>query len=402
MTHSRILPSPPSHEPTAAGRHGHRRLGRSISLCIGLGLSLSLLGCDKPKPSAQAPMPTVNGAVISFPGQRDPEGLRTAPVAAAADQPLMVPGRLSWDEDATARLFPPMAGRLERVQAQLGQTVAQGAVLAQLSAAEYGQAQAEAQRAQADERLALRQLERARSLLEVGAVAGKEVQAAQAEHERAQAELQRSRARLAPYAGTAASAVGGTVHQTLAIISPVSGVVVERNVNPGLEVRPDAGGPALFVVSDPSRLWAVLDLDETQLARVQTGTTLQLRTAAWPDERFEATVDHVGRLVDPASRTIKVRARIPNRHGKLRAEMFVQAQLETVDGRARVPADAVFVRGDQLGVFVVLGEGRYERRFPKLRAAGPQWWLVEDGLAVGDQVVVGAALFLNQMLDAAR
>ncbi len=396
----------PTPSRAALCRPGRTPLTASALLLSFASLALGLTGCERASTAPPAPQPTINGTLISFPGQKDPEGLRTAEVVASAEQPLLLPGRLAWDDDATARVYPPFAGRVLGVQAQVGQNVAKGAVLAVISAAEYGQAQADARRAQADERLARQQLDRASSLLEVGAVARKHVEAAQAEHERAQADLQRAQARLEPYSTNAATPASPTgrnaIHQSLTITSPVAGVVVERQVNPGLELRPDSSGAPLFLVSDPSRLWAVMDLDETQLARVHPGEKLALSTAAWPDDRFEAVVEHVAKLVDPESRTIKLRARVDNRSGKLRAEMFVQARLSLDDGRARVPADAVFVRGEQLGVFVAQGPGRYERRFVKLRPAGPQWWLVDEGLKPGEQVVVGAALFLNQMLDAAR
>lgn len=388
--------------------------------------TLLLSACSKPVTEAPAPQPSVNGAVIAFPGQKDPPELRLAEVMPASERPLQMAGRLVWDEDLTARIYAPFSGRVERLQVRVGQAVGTGAALAYLSAAELGAAQADLQKARADERMAAQQLERARALVEVGAVARKDLEAAEAEQQRATAELQRAGARLKPYASTSASApasapastpastpasghsagsVGATaggIHQTLALTSPVAGVVVERNINPGLEVRPDVGGPPLFVVSDPRRLWVMLDLDETQLARVQPGARIELTTAAWPDARFEAQVLHVAEIVDPNSRTVKVRARVDNPKGQLRAEMFVQARLDAHDGLPLVPADAVFVRGNQLGVFVSLGGGRYERRFVKLRTAGPQWWHVVEGLKAGEKAVIGGALFLNQMLDAAQ
>lgn len=369
-----------------------------------LACALTLLGllsaCSKPTTEAAPPQPTVNGAVVAFPGQKDPPELRLAEVVSAAERPVELAGRLVWNEDATARVYPPFAGRVERLSAQVGQSVAKGSTLATLSAAELGQAQADVQRAQADERQAQRQFERARSLVEVGAVSRKDLESAEADHARAVAELQRARARLSPYA--AALDTGGSVHQSLALVSPVSGVVVERNLNPGLEVRPDAAGPPLFVVSDPRTLWVLLDLDETLLARVKPGAAIELRTAAWPDAVFAATVLHVGEWVDASSRTVKVRARVDNPRGQLRAEMFVKGRIEAHDGLPLVPADAVFVRGDQLAVFVSLGQGRYERRFAQLRTAGPQWWHVVQGLKPGEKVVIGGTLFLNQLLDAAQ
>lgn len=366
-----------------------------------IGLLTSLLsGCGKPVIEAAPPQPTVNGAVVAFPGQKDPAELRLAEVISASERPVELAGRLVWNEDATARIYAPFAGRVERLAAQVGQSVAKGATLATLSAAELGQAQADVQRALADERQAQRQLERARSLVEVGAVSRKDLEAAEADQARAAAELQRTRARLAPYGGAPES--GASLHQSLALVSPVSGVVVERNLNPGLEVRPDAAGPPLFVVSDPRTLWVMLDLDETLLSRVKPGARIELRTAAWPDAVFTATVQHVGEWVDPSSRTVKVRAQVDNPKGQLRGEMFVKGQIEAHDGLPLVSADAVFVRGNQLGVFVSLGQGRYERRFAQLRTAGPQWWHVVQGLKPGEKVVIGGTLFLNQLLDAAQ
>ncbi|MFM8508958.1 MAG: efflux RND transporter periplasmic adaptor subunit, partial [Betaproteobacteria bacterium] len=162
-----------------------------------LTCTLTLLGvlsaCSKPTTEAAPPQPTVNGAVVVFPGQKDPPELRLAEVVSAAERPVELAGRLVWNEDATARVYPPFAGRVERLSAQVGQSVAKGSTLATLSAAELGQAQADVQRAQADERQAQRQFERARSLVEVGAVARKDLESAEAAHARAMAELQRAR-----------------------------------------------------------------------------------------------------------------------------------------------------------------------------------------------------------------
>ena len=66
--------------------------------------------------------------------------------------------------------------------------------------------------------------------------------------------------------------------------------MVERNSNPGAEVRTDVAGAPLFTVSDPSTLWASIDVDESQLALVKPGQTVQLSAAAWPDKRFDAKV----------------------------------------------------------------------------------------------------------------
>ena len=361
------------------------------------GLATLLLGCSKPEPSAPEARPTIAGELITFPGNQDPTTLRIAMVTSPGDHPVILPGRLAWDEDHTSRVYAPYAGRVERLLVGVGERVRQGQALAVLSSADIGQAQADLHKAEADQLLARATLARVRDLVEGGVIARKDLDQAEADLARSGAEAARARARLAQY-GVAA----GAVNQTLTLSAPLAGLVVERNSNPGAEVRSDVAGAALFTISDPATLWATIDVDETQLALLRPGQAIALVTAAWPDQRFAAKVLSIGAAVDPASRTVKVRARVANPDGRLKAEMYVSAQVAASGGLPLVPVDAVFLRGDRLGVFVPKGNGRFERREVKVRAAGPQSWQVVSGLAAGEQVVVGGALYLNQLLDAVK
>ena len=368
------------------------------SAAVSAAAALLLGGCGKPETPTAAPSPpTMAGEVISFAGEADPPTLRLATVASPSDHPVRLPGRLAWDEDRTSRVYPPYAGRIERLLVAVGQRVKRGQALALLSSADIGQAQADLHKAEADQALTRSGLARVRDLVEGGVLARKELDQAEADVARSNAEIARARARLAQY-GVVATAV----NQSLTLSSPLDGVVVDRNSNAGAEVRNDVQGAALFTISDPSSLWATIDVDESQLSLLKPGQSLSLASAAWPDEQFIATVLNIGAAVDAASRTIKVRARVANPDGRLKAEMFVTAQVAVSGGLPLVPADAVFLRGDQAAVFVRLGKGRYERRAVQVRSAGPQFWSVVTGLKAGEQVVSGGALYLNQLLDGAK
>ncbi|UUX97219.1 efflux RND transporter periplasmic adaptor subunit [Aquabacterium sp. J223] len=372
---------------------------RPLAAALSLALAAALAGCsgarpqDDPPPQAE---PAVSETVVSFPGQKDPPGIRIATVSTDRVQPLQVPARLTWDEDRTARLWPPFGGRLDRVLVQPGQAVRRGDRLAELASGDVGQVQADGQKAETDLRLAQAAAERARELAAGGVIAGKELQQAEADLARARAERDRSRARLSQY-GVAA----GQVNQSLAIAAPLAGTVVERNASPGTEVRPDQARP-LFVVSDTTRLWVSIDVNETQLAAFQPGRPVTLRAAAWPDERFTATITSVADAVDPASRTVKVLGRIDNPDRRLKAEMYVTATVEQAVSAPLVPADAVFLRGDRSAAFVQLAPGRYERRDLVVRPAGPTAWAVQSGLQPGEKVVLGGGLYLDQLMTSVR
>ncbi len=138
--------------------------------------------------------------------------------------------------------------------------------------------------------------------------AAKDVQAAEADFQRAGAELDRVRARVALYGG------GGDDHR-FTLRAPMTGVVVEKSVNPGQEVRPDqltSNMPPMFVITDPKRLWAQLDATEQDAALLRRGQGVALRTPAYPGEDFPATITSIPDFVDSASRVIKVRAAVDN------------------------------------------------------------------------------------------
>ncbi len=363
-------------------------------------------GCSKPEPVAPAVEPTVAGALVSFPGGIDPPGLRLVAVASPTDHQVVLTGRLVWDEDHTSRVFAPYAGRIDKLLAAVGQPVKRGDPLAALSSADVGQAQADLHKAEADQAQGRNNVARARDLVEGGVIARKDLEQAETDLSRSSAEASRARARLAQYglsgATASASASPAAINQAFLLRAPVAGVVVERSSNPGAEVRTDVQGVPLFVISDPGALWATIDVDETQLAVVQPGQKLLLSVAAWPDREFGATVLTVGESVDPNSRTVKVRARVPNPTRQLKAEMFVKAAVAQPSSLPLVPADAVFLRGDKSVLFVRKAPGQFERRAVLLRAAGPQFWSVLQGVGVGDLVVVGGGLYLDQLLDTAK
>ncbi|MEJ6890823.1 efflux RND transporter periplasmic adaptor subunit, partial [Bradyrhizobium diazoefficiens] len=130
---------------------------------------------------------------------------------------------------------------------QPGATVKAGQPLAMLTSPDFGVAQADARKAAADSAVAAKALARQRELYGAGIIAQKELEQAQADAARAAADLQRTRAALSQYGAAAAGTDG--VNQRFALRSPIDGLVVERNINLGMELRPDQPPTApLFLV----------------------------------------------------------------------------------------------------------------------------------------------------------
>lgn len=364
--------------------------------------ALALAACkEPPAPKPQAPAPIVQDSQVRFAAGHPQLALLTLTAAAPAQAiTIELPAKLVWNEERTQRIYPAFAGRVTAIKADVGQSVKPGALLAQLASPDFGQAQSETARAEVDARLTQKALQRQRELFEAGIVARKELEQAQAEAERAQAEAERAQGRTRLY-----GSVSG-INQQLALSTSIGGVVVERNLNPGQEVRPDLSGPgvpALFVVTDPASLWLQIDARESEVGIVRPGATFALAIPALPDQKFEGRVLTASDFIDPLTRTIKIRGLVVNTDRRLKAEMLATAKFERrFSSGVVVPAKAVLLRGARHSVFVQTRAGEFERRTVVLEYEGPKEVVIARGLQVGEQVVSENALLLARLLRLAQ
>jgi len=385
----------PAAHPTTRTRTG-------LALLMALVLALTLAACkEAPTPPPEAAAPIVQGGQLRFPpGHPQLALLNTTAALPPGRSTVELPARLVWNEERTQRLWPSFAGRVSAIDADVGKAVAPGAVLARIASPDFGAAQADAAKARVDTELTRKALARQRELLEAGIAPRKDVEQAEADAQRAAAELARAQARVAMYGG------GAAVDQLLALRATLPGVVVERNLNPGQELRPDQQGPgvpALFVVSDPRSLWVLIDAREAEAVTLRPGATFTLTVPALGERTFEGRVTAVSDAIDPATRTVRVRGVVANPERLLRAEMLATASFERSLGTGvLVPAQAISLRGTQHSVFVQSAPGIFEPRDVHLSWQGPEQALVSRGLEVGERVVSDNLLLLERQFRLAQ
>ena len=341
-----------------------------------------------------APQPIVQGQQLRFPaGHPQLALLGTTEAKAAESITLELPARLVWNEERTQRIYPAFAGRVLTLNADIGQSVNAGQVLATLASPEFGAAQADTAKAMADAQVADRALARHQTLFEADVISRKELDLTEADALRARAELARAQARTRMYGSSA-----NTVNQQLGLAATVKGVVVERNLSAGQEVRPDQGGPgnqALFVVSDPSVLWVQIDAREADTASLKPGTKITLTLPNFPGQTFDAKITATGDFIDSNTRSIKVRAVIDNAQRLLKAEMLGTARIERkLTAGVLVPASAVQLRGTEHWAYVQTEPGVFEPRRVKLGYEGLQEVLIVDGVQANELVVKENSLLL--------
>ena len=374
--------------------------------------ALMLSGCHRGEPEkiTDLPEPKVEGETVSFPTNAPQlASISSQAVEARTNSLEHLTGRLYWNENKTVLVFPPVAGRVTSVRVDLGDEVTNGAPLAEIDSPDFGQAQASARAATANFAAADKAYTRVKELLDHGGVAQKDVEAAEAAFIAAEAERSRAESVLANYGGSDQSS-----NSIYLLRSHLAGVVVEKNINPGQELRADlmlANAPNLFapnfVISDPTALWLQLDVPESGLAALQPGRALRVFAPdALPGKVFTGTIDKIADTLDPLTRTIRVRGVVNNPEKLLKAEMYVRTDVlmdpaSLGQAGVEVPATALFMKGGESFVFIEESPGRFHRQRVATGEERDNKVPIMDGINPGQKVVVEGALLLQSVLEPA-
>ena len=322
--------------------------------------------------------------------------LQIQPVA-AFPEPLVEPlnARVSYDDNHTARVFSPLAGRVLKIAAEAGSKVQAGDPLLVLDSPDFALAEADGAKANADLQRKKDTFERAKQLYDIKGIARKDVESAEADWHQAEAEAQRARSRMKNLNTSSATSEGKFI-----LRAPISGTITERQVSAGSEVRTDAANP-LFVITDLRHLWVLVDLPERQLDKIKPGHPVSIEVDAYPDTTFTGRVVVISGTLDPLTRRIQVRCEVDNPALKLKPEMFARVTpvASKQGGLPRVPNTALVTLGLYSFIFVEQSPGVLQRRRVTLSTQGSQYSYVSSGLQAGERVVTSGALLLNSELS---
>ncbi len=366
-------------------------------------LATVVVGCHRETTPEQSSGPKIDGDKITFATNAPQLGYLTVePAQERKAAAVGLYGRLAWNDDSTVRVYSPVAGRVIAVPVGVNQRVAAGDALASLDSPDFGQALANTRTAAGNFAAADKSLSREKELFAHGAAAQKDVEAAEAAFVAANAERDRATATLANYGGSADS-----TNEIYSLRSPLAGVLVEKNISPGQEIRSDlmlANAQQFFnpqfVVTDPTRLWLFLDVSELDVTALTPGREIFIHSQAYPDKTFHGQLEIIGRELDPTTRTIKARCLVDNGDNLLRAEMYVTVDVASSGSAGvNVPTKALFLKGEQHCVFIATAPGQFARRFVKLGVENDSRTTITDGISPGERVVGEGCLLLESILE---
>jgi cobalt-zinc-cadmium efflux system membrane fusion protein len=316
---------------------------------------------------------------------------------------LSLVGKVAYGEDHYSRISSPLQGRVLEVRAHLGEHVQAGNVLLVLDSPEIAQAYSEYAKEDSELQYATRAHELAKDLYENKALALKDLKQAENELIKARAEFRRAKERLLSLRVPAQELEKPLERQKITsrfeLKSPLTGIVVERNVTPGQSIGGESG-QVLFTVADLDMLQVVADVYERDLAYlslVKEGQPAKVSVEAYPDMSFPATVATIGDVVDPTSRTIKLRALVNNKDHRLKPEMFARLHIEVGESTRllTIPREAVLEEDGKEFVYVVEGIDQYVKREVKVSTISPDQVRVLEGLVSGQRIVIKGAVLIK-------
>jgi len=397
-----------------------RTLNRLAALTSCAALVLS--GCGKgpraAKPSTESP--AKNTGKAEEPATAERVRLTAAAIAEAGittwrvqivdlSHLLSLNGSVGYDENRLLQVAANVKGRVASIPVDLGARVKAGDPLLVIESVDLGRTREELVKELSSFNVSARAYERARKLVEASAISTGEFQSREGDYLAKKAAVASAERTLRLYGDSedairrlraAADNQGGPPIDgaSLTLRAPFAGRVIDRKVTPGALF--EALQP-LMTVADLGSVWVFLNAYEKDLALLHEGLPVTLRTDAYPQETFHGRVDFLGSVVDPQTRSIRVRATVENSAGKLRPGLFVKAQVEVPRPRGEahlivaVPQSALQTLEGRPTVFVQTEPGVFLRRTVETGHTFDGFTEMCSGVKPGDVVATEGSFVLK-------
>ena len=369
---------------------------RVVPAVVVFALLMSGVGCSKDAPvAASKPPVTVDPDIFST---EHPELFKTAKAETRAlPTELMANGTVTPDVTRTIHVTSLGGGRVVDLKVKLGDSVKKGQTLLVISSFDLAAAMSDYQKARADEVLSRKALDRAQLLYDRGAIAAKDLETAQDAQDKAKVDVSTAEQHVRVLGADPAHP-----SPLIELHAPVAGTIVEQNVAGFEGVKSLDNTPNLFTIADLSEVWVVCDVFENDLGEVHLGDLAEIRLNAFGERAFHGKVVDIARVLDPSTRSAKVRIVLPNGDGALRPGMFAVAKFRSrkMTERVVVPATAIMRLHDRDWVFRKEGGNNFRRVVVQADGLAPDGMQeIRDGVKAGDEVVANALEFSTEVSE---
>lgn len=309
---------------------------------------------------------------------------------ASALSEINLTGSIAADENKMVKIYPMVSGIAHDVHVQLGDVVSSGQTLAVLKSAEMAGFTKDYISAEADLRSAKRTFESTQDLYKSGLASQKDFEEAKSDYDKAVAENKRA---------SAVVNINKSNDQGYLVKSPISGFVIEKNLNDNMQVRAD-NSTNLFTIADLSDVYVLINVYESDISNIQVGDPVKITTLSYPDQIFRGKIDKIYDMLDPDNKVIKARVKIENPGNKLKPQMFANVTIKAKSGEDLPVIDTRGLIFDNDKDYVVVVDGKAKVHVQQIQIAKrvENRAYIRAGLKPGDRIVASRQLYLFESL----
>ena len=317
----------------------------------------------------------------------------TVHIHEVADE-LTLNGRVTFNQEQVARVFPIFGGTVTEVSAEIGDHVRKGDILAVIRSGEV--ADYEKQKKEAEQQLiiARRNLQSVQDMFASGMASERDVLQARQELSNAEAEEKRI---------TEIFSIYHLAGKSLYIVkAPVSGFIIEKNINKEMQIRSDQNDE-MFVISGLENVWVMADVDESNISKVHENAPVRITTLAYPGKEFTGKIDKVYNMLNDESKTMNVRVKLTNENYLLKPGMFTNVSVISRSSDKQLPridSHALVFENGKNFVVTVDADGKLAVKEVEVYRQLSKECYLSSGVQEGDRILNKNVLLVYNALNA--
>lgn len=305
---------------------------------------------------------------------------------------ITLTGKVSFNDDNVAKLYPLVSGNVSGIKVMLGDYVNAGQELAIVRSSEMAGYSNDLTSAESNLQIAQINLAKTKDMYRSGLASMPDSLNAAMVFEQAKASLIRTKQVL--------KINGGGTKGDYIVKAPLSGFIVEKNVNNNMTIRTDNGN-AMFTISDLKNVWIWANVYESNINRVHIGDQVTVETVSYPGKIFNGKIDKIMNMLDPTNKVMKVRIMLANEAYSLKPEMFTSITVSNQLQKQAITIPAGALIFDHSQYFVVVFQSKSSLTITPveiINTVGSSAYIA-NGLQVGQKVIASLALQVYNQLN---
>jgi cobalt-zinc-cadmium efflux system membrane fusion protein len=322
--------------------------------------------------------------------------LKTTTTAVAQTQPvkneLSFYGKITADNNKMIDVYPLVGGNVIKVNVELGDYVHKGQVLATIKSTDIADFEKQSLDAKSDLLVAKNNLKVAQELFDGKLNSESDVLQAKSEVTKAQSQLGKIQETYKIY-----NIKAGSIYE---VTAPISGFIIQKSINQDMLLRSDRS-ENIFDIAEISEVWAMANINETDIDKVKLGIDADVTTLSYPDKVFKGKVDKIFNVIDPETKAMQARIKLQNPGYLLKPDMNANIKLSFKENKSliAIPSNAIVFDKSKNFVMVFKDRHNIETRQVEVYSVVGDTTYLTNGLKENEKVITNNQLFIYRALN---